>query len=541
MAGISIRQKLMLGCVVPLLALLALLIGAAQAMSQLMAGMNAMYHGEVVQLKELKQMADLYAVKVIDAANKANVGGFTPAQAKADILEAQQETSRIWQKYSGQELSQSEQQEAARVQALFGAADQQIATVVAVLDQMQGAARDQLSVRIMPLYGAMDPLSDGLSALVEFQLKEAEQSIGELNDLRQQLFQLFIVLFLVGATCVLFFGIWAGRSVSQPLAAISQVLRGMQQDLDLSQQVPVLRLDEMGALAQSLNQVFRHFRGLITQINDMSEQLAKESARLAHIGVENRQRFAQQQGETDQTATAMNQMSATVAEVANSSNGAAEAARGAHESARHGHLVVEDAIARMSALSSHIQDTATMITQLADNSRDISSVMETIRGIAEQTNLLALNAAIEAARAGDQGRGFAVVADEVRTLSLRTQRSTEEIGKTIIKLQQGATDAASSMVRGLDQVEESNRTVLACGKALGEIVTSVEKINDLNTHIATAAEEQSKVAEDITRNVVNIAHIATESTAAVSEMNQSCHELEQLSSDLKQKVGQFRC
>ena len=118
MEGISIRQKLILGCVVPLLALLALLVGATQAMSQLMAGMNAMYQGEVVQLKELKHIADLYAVKVIDAANKANVGGIAPAQAKADMLQAQQEIARIWQQYSGQERSPSEQQEAARVQAL---------------------------------------------------------------------------------------------------------------------------------------------------------------------------------------------------------------------------------------------------------------------------------------------------------------------------------------------------------------------------------------------------------------------------------------
>lgn len=198
MEGISIRQKLILGCVVPLLALLALLVGATQAMSQLMAGMNAMYQGEVVQLKELKQIADLYAVKVIDAANKANVGGIAPSNAKADMQQAQREIAQIWQQYRSREMSVAEQQEAASVQALFGAADQQIAAVVAVLDQMQGEARDLLAARIMPLYGVIDPVSDGVSALVEFQLKEAEQNIGELNDLRQQLFQLFILMFVVG-------------------------------------------------------------------------------------------------------------------------------------------------------------------------------------------------------------------------------------------------------------------------------------------------------------------------------------------------------
>ncbi|WP_324006573.1 methyl-accepting chemotaxis protein [Aeromonas hydrophila] len=541
MEGISIRQKLILGCVVPLLALVLLVIGAIQAMSQLMAGMNSMYQGEVVQLKELKQIADLYAVKVIDAANKANVGGFDPARSRADMSAAQQEIKRIWQGYRSQPMSQAEQREADQMQGLFAAADREIEAVMQILADMQGSNQGQLAAHIMPLYRVIDPVSDGISALVEYQLKEAEKNMTELNGLRVQLNRLFILLLVVGGACILFFGVWAGRSVSQPLAAMGGILRGMQRDLDLSKLAPVLRKDEMGGLAHSLNDVICHFRELITQINGMAEQLARESAQLAHIGVESRQRFAQQQAETDQTATAMNQMSATVAEVANSSNNAADAARHADGSARHGHQIVADAIQCMSGLSSQIQNTAAMITQLADDSRNISSVMDAIRGIAEQTNLLALNAAIEAARAGDQGRGFAVVADEVRTLAQRTQRSTEEIGKTIVKLQQGAAQAASSMELGLDQVEQSNRTVLACGQALGEIVSSVNVINEMNTHIATAAEEQSKVAEDISRNVVNIAHIASESTQAASQLNQSCHELEQLSSKLKVKVGQFRC
>ncbi len=541
MEGISIRQKLILGCVVPLLALLLLVIGATQAMSRLMTGINAMYQGEVVQLKELKQIADLYAVKVIDAANKANVGGFEPARSKADMSAAQQEIATIWRQYRSHDMSDEERRRADKVEALFAAANREIEKVMGLLDGSPGEHNAALAAAIMPLYQVIDPVSDAVSEQVAFQLQEAEKKVIELNQLRQQLTQLFVALFVVVGGCVLFIGIWAGRSVSQPLAAMGQILRGMQTDLDLSRLAPVLRKDEMGSLAHSLNEVIRHFRGLIAQINETAEQLARASAQLAHIGVESRQRFSQQQAETDQTATAMNQMSSTVAEVANSSNQAADAARHADDSARHGHQIVEDAIARMSHLSSQIQNTAAMITQLADDSRDIGSVMDAIRGIAEQTNLLALNAAIEAARAGDQGRGFAVVADEVRTLAQRTQRSTEEIGKTIVKLQQGANQAASSMEQGLEQVEESNRTVLACGQALGEIVSSVNVINEMNTQIATAAEEQSKVAEEITRNVVNIAHIATESTGAATQLNQNCHELEQLSGDLKEKVGQFRC
>jgi methyl-accepting chemotaxis protein len=198
MEGISIRQKLILGCVVPLLALLALLVGATQAMSQLMAGMNAMYQGEVVQLKELKQIADLYAVKVIDAANKANVGGFDPAKSRADMSAAQQEINRIWREYRGQEMSQAEQRGSDKMQALFAAADREIESVMQILASMQGDNQGQLAAHIMPLYRVIDPVSDGVSALVEYQLQEAEKNMAELNDLRQQLFQLFILMFVVG-------------------------------------------------------------------------------------------------------------------------------------------------------------------------------------------------------------------------------------------------------------------------------------------------------------------------------------------------------
>lgn len=208
MEGISIKQKLILGCVVPLLALLLLVIGATQAMSQLMTGINAMYQGEVVQLKELKQIADLYAVKVIDAANKANVGGFEPSRSKADMSAAQQEITRIWRQYRSHNMSDEERRLADKVEGLFAAANHEIDSVMQLLDRSQGQDRTALSAAIMPLYQVIDPVSDAVSVLVEYQLTEAEKKVAELNQLRQQLTQLFIALFVVVGGCVLFIGIW---------------------------------------------------------------------------------------------------------------------------------------------------------------------------------------------------------------------------------------------------------------------------------------------------------------------------------------------
>ncbi|MCS3770364.1 methyl-accepting chemotaxis protein [Aeromonas hydrophila] len=542
MKGISIKQKLFLCCIVPLLAQLALMVGATTSMSRLVMGMNDIYeNGQVLKLKELKRIADLYAVNVIDATNKANVGGFSPEKAKTSILQAEHDMQVKWQHYRSMPMAQEERQEADKVQALFAAAKQRTAEVVQVLDRGPEDVRTHLSPLIMPLYNAVDPLSDALSALVDYQLVSAKVSMNELGQLKEQQFNLSLLLFIVGSIGVLFFGLWTMRSVNQPLSTMSRVLRGMQTEQDLSQLAPIVRQDEMGALAHSLNEVIHHFRHLLTQVNDMADQLAQESSRIAKSSLRGSQRVAQQQAETDQSATAMNQMSATIAEVANNSSVAADATKVASESARNGHRVVENAIEHMSRVYAQIQNTSSAIARLAEDSRNISSVMEAIRGIAEQTNLLALNAAIEAARAGEQGRGFAVVADEVRTLAQSTQHSTKEIGKTIITLQQGAHNAVESMEQGLALVEESNRTVQSCGQALEEIVSSVNVINEINDQIATAAEEQSRVAEDITRNVFNIAHIAMESAESSTQTHQVCQELEQLSRELKVKTGQFKC
>ncbi len=322
------------------------------------------------------------------------------------------------------------------MQGLFAAADREIEAVMQILADMQGSNQGQLAAHIMPLYRVIDPVSDGISALVEYQLKEAEKNMTELNGLRVQLNRLFILLLVVGGACILFFGVWAGRSVSQPLAAMGGILRGMQTDLDLSKLAPVLRKDEMGGLALPQR------RDLPFSRADHPDQrhggaARQESAQLAHIGVVEppalRPTAGRDRSDCDRHEPDERDRGGSGQQLQQRCRCGAPCRR----SARHGHQIVADAIQCMSGLSSQIQNTAAMITQLADDSRNISSVMDAIRGIAEQTNLLALNAAIEAARAGDQGRGFAVVADEVRTLAQRTQRSTEEIGKTIVKLQQG--------------------------------------------------------------------------------------------------------
>ena len=176
---------------------------------------------------------------------------------------------------------------------------------------------------------------------------------------------------------------------------------------------------------------------------------------------------------------------------------------------------------------------------MSDESKSIGSMLDVIKGIAEQTNLLALNAAIEAARAGELGRGFAVVADEVRTLSQRTHKSTQEIESMIERLQKGVREAVTSMETGIKLVHDANDKANMAGQALNKIVVSVDNISHMNTQIATAAEEQSCVAENINRSIITISDIALASTDASHELSSSVKELSSLSKDMRSQVSQF--
>lgn len=252
-----------------------------------------------------------------------------------------------------------------------------------------------------------------------------------------------------------------------------------------------------------------------------------------------RQGVTRQQLETDQIATAINEMTATVQEVARSATDAASAAAQADQEANNGKNVVANTVSSIQTLAENVEEAADVIQKLEVDTTEIGGVLDVIKGIADQTNLLALNAAIEAARAGEQGRGFAVVADEVRTLASRTQESTEEINGMIEKLQTGAKNAVNVMETGRQQAQNGVEQASKAGQSLQLITQSVATINDMNTQIAGAAKEQSKVAEEINRNVVNISQVADETANNVSQVADKSSELGNLASALNTEVERF--
>jgi methyl-accepting chemotaxis protein len=293
-------------------------------------------------------------------------------------------------------------------------------------------------------------------------------------------------------------------------------------------------------MATSFNQMLGKLHNSMREVSASTGQLAAAAEELSAITIETNNAIELQRSETDQVATAMNEMTATVQEVASSATTAAEAAHGADRESQGGRKVVQETMDAIDKLAQDVEGTAVIIRRLEGETENIGSVLDVIRGIAEQTNLLALNAAIEAARAGEQGRGFAVVADEVRSLASRTQTSTQEIQGMIEKLQGEARNAVRAMEQGQERAQEGVAKAASAGESLQAITTAVGSINDMNAHIASAAEEQSAVADEINRNIVNISQVADQNTENVMQTSKASEELAHLASQLQNLVARFK-
>ena len=331
------------------------------------------------------------------------------------------------------------------------------------------------------------------------------------------------------------------RFVTIPLRAMTSGLRDIASGGgDLTRRLPVRGGDEIGQASTAFNDMMGKLHELIRRMVGSAGQLSQAAERVSRVSEQTSQEVDRQRSEIQQLATAMNEMAATAQEVARNAQHAAEAARAGSEAASHGGDVIRRTVTGIESLAADVQSAAAVIRKLAADSQQIDNILDLIRGIAEQTNLLSLNAAIEAARAGETGRGFAVVAGEVRALSKRTHDATAQIQAMIQQLQADTAGAAEVMERGHDQAEAMVAQAGDAGQALESITGAVDTINDVNTQIASAAEEQSAVAEEINRNITIINDVANRSAAGASETAAAGDELARLAQELRRLVGEFK-
>jgi methyl-accepting chemotaxis protein len=348
---------------------------------------------------------------------------------------------------------------------------------------------------------------------------------------------------LASTLAALLFGVLAAiiitRQITRPLRETLEVVEKIATG-DLTHTLRVTRRDELGVLQQGIQHMGETLRDLIGGIRDGVTQIASAAEELSAVTEQTNAGVNSQKVETDQVATAMHEMAATVQEVARNAEQASEAATDADGQARAGDQVVAQAIAQIERLAVEVNRSTEAMGQLQQESQKIGSVMDVIKSVAEQTNLLALNAAIEAARAGEAGRGFAVVADEVRGLAQRTQKSTEEIEVLVAGLQSGTQQVANVMHGSRSLTDSSVELTRKAGASLENITRVVSNIQSMNQQIAAAAEQQSAVAEEISRSILNVRDVSEQTAAASQETAASSVELARLGNQLQMLVSHFR-
>jgi methyl-accepting chemotaxis protein len=381
---------------------------------------------------------------------------------------------------------------------------------------------------VAELYKAQDALQAALSAVLEQRVKDKSAE-------RTAMLAMFAIagLLLIYA----FSGIYSAmrRAMEDMLSATRRIAQG-----DLTARVNVAGKDEMADIGTGLNHMVQAFGESLAQVERSSSSVSDAATRLSASIDRAKVSMNAQQGETEQVATAINEMTASVADVAQNTEGAARAAEQASQASGKGLGVMQQTRQTIEALAGEVDLSAQKVAALALHSQEIGGVIEVIRNIADQTNLLALNAAIEAARAGEQGRGFAVVADEVRTLASRTQNSTAEIQRIIQQLQLATSAAVEQMKAGKDRAQDCLTSADQTSSSLNAINEGVESIVGMNTQIASAAVQQHAVSEDINRNVTEIRNGTFMLMEGIEDNAVTADELSLLAGELRTVVGRFK-
>lgn len=365
----------------------------------------------------------------------------------------------------------------------------------------------------------------------------ADEVFAQLNNTRNQI---LIVSVVVGVLFIVL-AVFLASTITRPIRHVADIFREIGEgEGDLRQRVDISGNDEIAQLASGFNSFVAKIHHTIKDVASTGTSLRHAAESVSTQAQDTLENSHSQRDRTIQVVTAINQMGATVNEIAGNAAHAANSANQASSATADGQQVVLTARNTINQLAHDMEDMSAVIGKLAQNTDSIGSILDVIRGISEQTNLLALNAAIEAARAGEQGRGFAVVADEVRSLASRTSDSTNEIQAMIDRLQQEAHNAVDAMQRSQAMTADGVSASDNASQALTEINDQIMQISDLNTQVATATEEQSTVVNDINRNIEDINENTQRTADTADQMAQASQSLRELSLRLDELVGKFR-
>ncbi|BDB18257.1 methyl-accepting chemotaxis protein [Pseudomonas sp. CYM-20-01] len=474
--------------------------------------------------------------RLLDASN-GDVSAQDRERVRQDIAQELKRSQTAYATYRATPLEDDERAAGDKLDQLWPTYISSSDRIMALLDGGQlDQARTQLNTTNNELFRQAREL---IRVMVESNNRQIKEGAAAADELRSSaltwMISGIVLAFIIALTIGMLITRLITRPIAQAVASAQRIAQG-----DLTQAIITERTDEAGQLLMALSDMQGGLKSTLVEIANASDQLASAAEELSAVTDESSRGLTRQNDEIQQAATAVNQMTAAVDEVASNAVSTSEASRQATTEAEEGRQQVEQAVSGMSSMVVEINDSTQSVADLAGQVREIGKVIDVIRGIADQTNLLALNAAIEAARAGEQGRGFAVVADEVRALAHRTQTSTVDIEKMIGEVQTGADDAVAAMNKSLTWANNTQTLAQNAGEALQRITTSVAKINERNLVIASASEEQAQVAREVDRNLLNIQDLSTQTAAGAHQTNASSQDLSRLATSFNVLVSKFQ-
>jgi len=419
-----------------------------------------------------------------------------------------------------------------------------LANCLNVQDKFRQASRNRQDAGLLELVNGdlrlySDQMATILQWLVDLNKQDSDTAVSASRDEYVSARNITVAVIALTAIMTFLLAVIFTRSIVRPLEEAVQAAERVA-DGDLTHTLKTQGHDEVSRLQEALKMMQIKLRDTLQQITLSATQVASAAEELNAVTEEGSRSLQQQNAEIEQAAAAVNEMTAAVEDVAKNAVSTSTASTQSSTSASNGRRRVRETVVAIEEMNKDVGIAAEQIRDLASRTCSIGKVLEVIRAIAEQTNLLALNAAIEAARAGDAGRGFAVVADEVRALAHRTQQSTQEIEVMVVGIQQGSSQAVESMHNNSIRAQATLNAAQSAGYALEEITQSISLISDRNLVIASAAEEQAKVAREVDSNLMNIRDLSLQSSAGASQTNSASHELSRLAVELNQMVCRFK-
>ncbi len=508
---LKIGPRLAVAFLIPVIFLVANGLVALQSLRSVHGGLTTVYNDRVVPLKQLKVIADAYAVNVIDAVNKANVGVFTAEEALKAVQAANADIKKEWAAYMATTLTSEEEKLAREALTLFEPANRDIARLEEALKGLSGNVTGQLTAFNGPLYETIDPISGKISELIELQLRVAAEVHKDSEEIFIRAMTLTAGLILAAVLACGLIGLFIARSITRPIARASQAAQTIAGG-DLSAQFQAEGRDEAADLLRALRAMNDSLARIVGEVRGSAETVSTGALQIAEGSTDLSQRTEEQAANLEETAASMEQLTAAVQQNADTARQASQLAGGARQAASLG--------------GEKVSQVVTTMQDIAASSRKISDIIGVIDGIAFQTNILALNAAVEAARAGEQGRGFAVVASEVRTLAQRSAAAAKEI-----------KDLISASVQ---RVEAGSRLVDEAGESVGGIVQQVQRVADLINEITTATSEQASGIRQVGEAVLQLDQVTQQNAALVEESTAAAESLKTQADKLLAEVSVFK-